>query len=183
MKTYTLAPLAVAAALLGGCASFSSSSTPRAPDLLTAVNAATDVLSAQIRALPLDAPLIVTSAQNNDRLTQVCPEGRLVADMVSSRLTQHGYPVTEVRLTQRLRVTAEGETLLSREVSELADQNVADAVVAATWTTVENAPEPKRGPGAHPALTTYVTLKAIRIADGLTMGSHTFAVPNSWSCR
>lgn len=184
MNRYTITVLLAATSLLGACASFAPKDTPHDPhSLLHVTNAATDALSAQMGSAPLDTPLIVTSAQNNDRLAQVCPEGRLLADIVSSRLTQKGFPVTELRLADRLRVTAEGETLLSREVGELARSKEADVVVTATWTTVDSPSAAARPHPAHSQSATYVTLKAVRLGDGLTLGSHTFATPTSWSCR
>jgi hypothetical protein len=109
--------------------------------------------------------------------------------MVSSRLTQHGFPVTEVRLTNALRINQEGETILSRELGALAKAAKAEVVVTATWSTL-NAGTTVKFANAYGALDTtqkagqtYVTLKAVRLADSLVLSSQTFAPPTSWSCN
>lgn len=131
----------------------------------------------------MNAPMIVASAQNNDSLDQVCQHGRLIADMVSSFLTQKGYPVSEVRLANRLIVNPEGELLLSREVRNLAGQKTADIVVTSTWTSLpSNQTLIAYGPSGIQQVktsTTYVTLKAVRVSDSLVLGSQTFPVPIS----
>lgn len=178
------------ALILSGCAT-SGPTVPRDTDpLLNSVQQGADSLAAQLRHYKLAAPVIVASAQNNDQLSQVCPQGRLVSDIVSSRLTQHGFPVTEVRLTQALRINQNGETILSRELGDLAQSAKADTVVTATWSTIGAKPTLRfanvngaidRSQG--PAGQTYVTLKAVRISDGLVLGSQTFAPPSSWTCE
>lgn len=135
-------------------------------------------------------PLVLVARMGFDELRQVCPQGRLVSDIVSSRLTQHGFPVTEVRLSQQLHINKEGETILSRELGALAKAAKADTVVTATWSTVAPPRAIKHANtygGTYDARKqfgqTYVTLKAVRISDGLVLGSQTFAPPTSWSCE
>lgn len=183
--------LASAAALaLAGCSTSGIKQGPQFTDpLLQSVQQGADSLAAQLSRYQLAAPVIVASAQNNDELRQVCPQGRLVSDIVSSRLTQHGFPVTEVRLSQQLHINKEGETILSRELGALAKAAKADTVVTATWSTVAPARAIKYantygGTDANKQFgQTYVTLKAVRISDGLVLGSQTFAPPTSWSCE
>jgi hypothetical protein len=156
-----------------------------ADPFLQSVQSGADDLAAHLVGYKLSAPVIVASAQNNDQLSQVCPQGRLISDIVSSRLTQHGIPVKEVRLGQKLRINQTGETILSRDLSLLAQSSQADAVVTATWSTV--APPVKQasftGSEVRYAGTTYVTLKAIRVSDGLVLSSQTFVPPASWTCE
>jgi len=173
--------------LLAGCASSGSTRTPVLSEttdpLLHAVHSGADRLALQLTEYPLSVPVIVASAQNGDQLNKVCAEGRLISDMVSSRLSQWGFPVTEVRVTQALRINKEGETILSREIDDLASSAKADVVVTATWSTVE-VPTKKAQDGfsRQPDERTYVTLKAVRIQDGLVVGSQTFAAPTAWRC-
>jgi PBP1b-binding outer membrane lipoprotein LpoB len=179
----------VAALLLAGCATTATyTPAPNADPLLNSVQQGADDLAAQLKRYDFAAPVIVASAQNNDELSQVCPQGRLVSDIVSSRLTQHGIPVTEVRLTQSLRINPRGETILSRELGALAHSAKADTVVTATWSTINSKASVKYA-NASGALDTsktvgqtYVTLKAVRISDGLVLSSQTFAPPTSWTC-
>lgn len=187
LKNLILSGAAVLALALTGCATSHAPQTADTEPFLDSVQQNADGLVAQLRNYPLGAPVIVASAQNGDYLPQVCPQGRLIADIVSSRLTQRGVPVTEVRLAQALRINAAGETILSRELTDLAKSAKADVVVAATWTTVAerqavtyvNANGSSRTASYG---TTYVTLKAVRIADGLVLGSQTFTPPATWNC-
>lgn len=156
------------------------------PDpFLQSVQFGADNLAVQMAGYKLSAPVIVASAQNNDQLSQVCPQGRLISDIVSSRLTQHGIPVTEVRLSQKLRINSTGETILSRDLGELARSSRADAVVTATWSTMS--PPVKQasfsGGELKSAGKTYVTLKAVRVSDGLVLSSQTFVPPAAWTCE
>lgn len=186
-KKIMLAGAAALAFALTGCA---TSPAPRSTDpLLGSVQLAADGLAAQLHRYRVDAPIIVASAQNNDQLSQVCPHGRLVSDIVSSRLTQAGFPVTEVRLTSALRINQEGETILSRELGALAKAAKAELVVTATWSTFNGGATVKfaNASGALESTSkggqTYVTLKAVRLVDGLVVSSQTFAPPTSWSCN
>lgn len=188
MNKILLTGVAAAAVFLTGCSTSGYKNVPQFTDpLLQSVQQGADGLASQLSRYQLAAPVIVASAQNNDQLSQVCPQGRLVSDIVSSRLTQHGFPVTEVRLTQALRINKEGETILSRELGALAKAAKAEVVVTSTWSTVS----PQQASYADPygrnskrgtAGQTYVTLKAVRITDGLVLSSQTFAPPATWSC-
>lgn len=148
------------------------------------MNFTVDSLAAQLKPLKVSHPLVVASAQNNDDLSQVCPQGRLLAEMVSSRLTQQGFPVSEVKLDKDMKVSLEGETILSRDLKKLATEVEADTVVAATWTTFgKEVKVGAQGGNRFLAASTYVTLKAVRIADGRVQGSQTFASPVAWACK
>lgn len=190
MKKLILASAVAASAVLAGCATATPDHTPRFTDpLLQSVLQSADGLAAQLSRYKLKAPIIVASAQNNDQLSQVCQQGRLISDIVSSRLTQNGLPVTEVRLSQELRINKEGETILSRELDVLAQEAKAEVIVTSTWTTVTQ-PAAVIHTDAYGGMKrqqmpgqTYVTLKAVRIADGLVLSSQTFAPPASWSCN
>lgn len=185
LKKALLATIALAA--LAGCSTSPRQGLPvdHSDALLASVQHNTDILAAQLKRFPVGLPVVIASAQNNDELQQVCPQGRLVADVVSSRLTQHGFPVAEVRLAKNLRINPEGETILSRDVKSLASAVNADTVIAATWTTV-GAPAKVIGPDLRARFAggqTYLTFKAVRLADGLVLGSQTFASPIGWACN
>lgn len=189
MKKLILASTVIAAAALTGCATSTPVNTDFSDPLLQSVQQSADGLAKQLSRYTLKAPIIVASSQNNDKLSQVCQQGRLISDIVSSRLTQHGLPVTEIRLSQELRINKEGETILSRELDVLAQEAKAEVVVTSTWTTV-NRPAAVMHTDAFGGMKhqptpgqTYVTLKAVRIADGLVLSSQTFAPPASWTCN
>lgn len=179
-KTLTAA-LVVASMALGACAT--TQPPPEGDPLLVITQQRADAMASQLRLHSLTAPLIVTSAQNNDQLSDVCQQGRLIADIVSSRLTQNGFPVTEVRLSNRLTITAEGETMLSREVRDLAAKKKVDAVVTATWTIPGPAAIDLTGQArVRSEQNAYVSLRAVRAADGLVLASQVFQVPVTGNC-
>lgn len=189
MKNILLAGFVLASAALAGCASTTTHEPEASDPLLLSVQQSADSLAAQLSRHKLKTPIIVASAQNNDQLTQVCQQGRLISDIVSSRLTQQGLAVTEVRLGQTLRINKEGETILSRELGVLAKEAKAEVVVTSTWTTVTHPAAVIHADSTGGAMhqptpgQTYVTLKAVRIADGLVLSSQTFAPPASWTCN
>lgn len=189
MKKLIIAGVVITSAALSGCASSFVYEPDASDPLLRSVQQSADVLADQLSKHELKTPIIVASAQNNDQLSQVCQQGRLVSDIVSSRLTQQGLSVTEVRLGQTLRINKEGETILSRELDGLAKEAKAEVVVTSTWTTVTQPAsfiQSNENGGMKLQPTpgqTYVTLKAVRIADGLVLSSQTFAPPASWTCN
>lgn len=198
MLNKTLFSAVAAAVLFTGCATGTPDQTDmRLNDLtlsrdpfLQSVQVSTDKLLAQMKNYSHSTPVVVTSAQNNDQLNRVCPQGRVMSEIVSSRLTEKNIPVTEVRLTNLMRINPEGEMILSRELRELAQSVKADTVVAATWSTLSDsvvvpvALNYGYGSGATVARAvpgvTYVTLKAVRLSDGLVLASDTFAAPKNW---
>lgn len=193
MKKSNLAT-ALATLALAGCSFLPSApyaqQAQAQPGLLETVTPAADRLAADLLSRGASGPVVVASAQNNDALGQVCPQGRLVSDIVSSRLTQRGVKVTEVRLAHSLRVNAEGEQLLSRNIDELAGAAQTGVAVTATWTTLQPhgawvvsdargaASQQLRGSGP-----TYLTLKAVRLDDSQVLSSQTFLAGATWSCR
>ena len=182
MLNKTLFAVAVAL-LMEGCSTSGFQSNQQSADpLFQSVQQGAEGLVAQLSRYQSVAPVIVASAQNNDQLSQVCPQGRLISDIVSSQLTQSGFSVTEVRLTQVLHIDKEGETILSRELDTLASAAKVNTVVTATWSTIVSGPTFQNSSYIASSRKTYITLKAVRITDGLVLGSQTFASPRSWTC-
>ena len=105
-------------------------------------------------------PLLVLSAQNMDDLSRSEGVGRLVGELVQTRLVNQGYRVKEVRLRDSIRVSPEGEQGLSRDLARLAQAHAAEVVVVSTYT--------------RSARNAFVTVKAVRVADGLILASQSF---------
>lgn len=108
-------------------------------------------------------PVIVATIVNIDDL-KGSRFGRVVSEHVSTRLTQRGYPVIELKLRGTIFVKqAEGELLLSRELQEISLNHKAQAVVVGTYAEA-------RG---H----VFVSLKMIDAATGQAIAAHDYTLP------
>lgn len=107
-----------------------------------------------------DKPLLVMTAQNLNNLGESEKIGRLVGELVSSSLTRQGWRVQEVRMREDVRISSEGEHMLSRDLDKVKYSYDADIAIVSTYTQVGNQ--------------LYVTLKAVRIADGLVVAGQSF---------
>lgn len=105
-------------------------------------------------------PLLVTSTQNLDQLPQSGRVGRLVGDLVSSSLSSLGFSVYEVRLGTDLHVTTEGEHLLTKNWRDIQQEYHVNYAVVSTYSKSFSK--------------MYVTLKIIRLADGMVVASRSF---------
>lgn len=129
-------------------------------------NDAVDHLVSQIdRRADVDRPLIVTTPQEISALTRPSAFGMTLGEVVQSRLAKHGYGVIEIKMRDSIQVNGAGELLLSRDVRELAASRNADTAVVGTWSEGQTS--------------IYVTLKAVRLADGVIVGSESFTLRNS----
>lgn len=108
-------------------------------------------------------PIIVATIVNIDDL-KGSRFGRAVAENVSTRLTQRGYPVIELKLRGTIFVKqSEGELLLSRELQDISLNHKAQAVVVGTYTEAKN----------H----VFVSLKMIEAATGQAIAAHDYTLP------
>lgn len=143
MQKSSLAPifLCIALFLIAGC------STPRsrvaAPsehvmsgDLVSSGYSITDKLLSQskIQISPSDVILVASFVDINN-LTKSSTFGRMLAEHVSSRLSQRGYKVIDMRLRTDSVFMEEGkgEFLLSRDLREVSKTHNASAVVVGTY--------------------------------------------------
>ncbi|MBV1776282.1 hypothetical protein KSF73_11225 [Burkholderiaceae bacterium DAT-1] len=159
MKIWMIA--ACVAVCLGGCAQYESG---RSNAIVRASYDATDTLLKGLKPeLPKDAPIIVASFVELDHLGTSSTLGRMLADQVSARMTQHGFPVEEIRLGSKMVVKdGLGELLLTRELKELSTQRKAQAVVVGTYVV---APEK-----------VFLNLKLIRPIDNRILAAHDLAL-------
>jgi len=131
-----LLPLALA-----GCASWFEKpkevnyATTEQNQFVAASYQAADALLKQLSGrLVADKPLIMATVVNIDALDQSSTLGRLVAEQVSTRLSQGGVQVLDMKLRNALYMKRQqGELMLTREVAEVARTHDAQAVVAGTY--------------------------------------------------
>ena len=78
------------------------------------------------------AVLTTTFVDNND-LKSTSHFGRLLQDHIGSRFVQKGYSVNEIKLGKRVTVNQQsGETILSRDLSQIKPSQKAQAVLVGT---------------------------------------------------
>ena len=146
---------------LSGCASYKAGG--KDPTIRVSYDAADQLLKLATVPLPKDAPLIVATFVDIDRLEHSSTLGRMLAEQVAARLTQQGYPVIELKLRGSVFVQeGKGELLLSREVKELSLAHNVQAVVVGTYAA---------GPGRL-----FLNLKVVRPTDNRVLSAHNIAM-------
>ncbi|MBV8466669.1 MAG: hypothetical protein JO218_12065 [Burkholderiales bacterium] len=110
-----------------------------------------------------DAPLIVATFVDIDKLEQASTLGRVLAEEVAARLTQRGYHIIELKLRGSVYVRdGTGELMLSRQVKELSLSHNVQAVVVGTY-----APSPEK---------LFLNLKIVRPTDNVILSAHDIAL-------
>lgn len=137
-------------------------------DLVRVGYSIADALVAELRRghpdIDPDVPILVTSFVNRTNLDASSELGLLMADHVSSRLTQQGFTVVEPRLRQDLSIRSEeGEFILSRDVARLSQETGAYAVVVGSYTELGD--------------TVSMTTKIVEILDRKTLASVDVKLP------
>ena len=78
-------------------------------------------------------PILVTTFVDNNDLKKTGQFGRILQEQMISRLVQLGYPVREHRLANQVEIREKkGETILSRNLSQISSKMNAQAIVAGT---------------------------------------------------
>ncbi len=82
-----------------------------------------------------EQPVLITTFVNNEDLTETSIFSRILQENIASRFVQRGYTVREVKLQEKLHIKPRsGETILSREKSEIQSNQDAQAIVLGTFT-------------------------------------------------
>lgn len=91
------------------------------------------------RALPplvpqhQDMPILITTPVDNNDLSRTSGFGRVIQENIASRFVQRGYTVKEVKMAKNLTIEPQsGETMLTRNLSHLQDQQPAQAILVGT---------------------------------------------------
>lgn len=117
-------------------------------------------------AVPIDksVPVLIATVVNIDSLNQSSRLGRLISEQVSTRLTQRGYNVVEMKLRNNVYIReGAGELLLSRDVRELSKNYNAQVVVVGNY--------------AVAAGYVYLTLKAVTATDNRVIAAINYLLP------
>lgn len=82
-----------------------------------------------------EMPVLVTTFVSNSNLEKTSSFGRLLQEHITSRLVQLGYTVRELKMANNLYIEQQsGETILTRDLSELSPNLQAQAIVVGTFT-------------------------------------------------
>ncbi len=94
--------------------------------------------SANPPLMPLnpEMPILVTTFVDNNDLERTSQFGRTMQEHIASRLIQLGYTVKEIKLGDRLLIEPRsGETILSRDLKKLSQDQKAQAILVGTVST------------------------------------------------
>ncbi len=125
----------------------------------------------RFRGLPSDEPIMAASFVNIDDLTKSSTLGRTVSEQIASRLAQHGFMITEVKLRQESIFIEErkGEFLLSREVQSLGATRGAYAVLVGTYAVSKNF--------------IFISARVVRTEDNSVVAGYDYELPNDETTR
>ncbi len=136
-RRLTLTVAMAAAIAVSACQTSPAAAPTHEPNpaaLHDATRAFIDALVAQAPQAVKAGPVLVATFVDVDRLEQSTTLGRMITELAMTRLVQKGLTVTEVKLRHSLYVKQDtGELMLSRELSAIAAQQAARAVLVGTY--------------------------------------------------
>jgi TolB-like protein len=161
MLKHALIASMMVAGLLGACAPYQAGT--KNPTIRASYDAADQLLALAKPPLPKDAPLIVATFVDIDRLTTTSTLGRILSEQVASRFTQQGYSLIELKLRGSVFVQeGRGELMLSREVKDLSLSHNVQAVIVGTYATSADK--------------LFLNLKVVRPLDNRVLSAHNIAL-------
>lgn len=125
---------------------------------------AADALLAQLNGkLSGDRPLIMATVVNIDALEQTTTLGRLISEQISTRLAQGKLNMLEMKLRNNVYMKRnQGEMMLTREVSDMAQTHKAQAVVVGSY--------------AETSDMVFVNVKVIQPNTNYVLAAHDYAL-------
>ena len=96
---------------------------------------AEDLVEQALPPLHPEMPVLVTTFVSNSDLGKTGSFGRLIQEHIASRLVQLGYTVREFKMANNLYIEQQsGETILTRDLSQLDPNLQAQAIAVGTFT-------------------------------------------------
>ena len=178
MRSPVLAAALVASLAAAGCATDAARQpapeityTQAANSELVATNyRAADALMAQFSGAAGGGPLIVATVVNIDALEQSSTLGRMLSEQLSARFSQRGWQMVELKLRGSIYMRrGEGELILTREISDIARSNKAQAIVLGSYAI---------GAGA-----VYVNLKIVQPVSNAVLAAYDYVLPANTEVR
>jgi len=132
--------------------------------LVTANYKAADALLLQLNGrLVADKPLIMATIVNIDSLDQSSTLGRLISEQISTRLSQGGLKMLEMKLRNSVYLKrGQGEMMLTREIGEVAQNHNAQAVVVGSYAETSDA--------------VFVNVKVVQPQNNFVLAGHDFVL-------
>lgn len=153
--------VAILFCMLSACASYQAG--VKNPTIRASYDAADQLLALAKQPLPKDAPVIVATFVDIDKLTASSTLGRMLAEQVAARFTQQGYAVIELKLRGSVFMQeGKGELMLSREVKDLSLSHNVQAIIVGTY--------------AAGADKLFLNLKIVRPLDNQVLSAHSLAL-------
>jgi TolB-like protein len=141
---------------------------PSEPRLLEYSYRAGDHLHAQLAGSGVAGyPMLAASFVDSANMENTNDIGMLLSGQVASRLSQHGYSVTEIQLrSDQLRVDPEGGVFaLSRDVEKINTDMPAYSILVGTYTVMGRQ--------------IFVNARVLRVSDGVALASSDFSMPHA----
>lgn len=111
-----------------------------------------------------DRTILVASLVDVKYMEQSSNFGRIMAECITSRLSQKGFMVVEMKLRESLYIKEqEGEFLLSRKVKDISQTHDAQAVVVGTYAKADTE--------------VYISARIVQAVSGKIISSCDFRIP------
>jgi TolB-like protein len=166
-RLFVLASMTVA---LTGCWTMQSGPGPSWEDasknpFIPANRAAATALLANTKgALLPDATLIVATLVDINQLERSSTLGRVVSEQISGAFSKAGFRMIEMKFREKVYMKRnEGELLLTREITDVAKQHNAQAVIVGTYGVAAD--------------TIFLNLKVVQPGTNLVLSAHDYALP------
>jgi FlgO protein len=156
----------VAASVLALSACATTQDRPLRDPLIEANYAAADQLHSILAGAPgTQQPIVVIAPKALEAPVHTFPLGRMIGELLSSRLAQAGHPVVAFtpKHPPEPYPMSSARYALWPEIRDYATQHNAQAVVTGTYAV-----------GAH---SVYVSLKAVRPSDDAVIAAHDYTLP------
>lgn len=123
-----------------------------------------------VEPLNKEAAVLVTSLVNIDDLDSTSTFGRIAAETIATGLTDRGYRITEVKLSNNLFIREKsGEFMLSRNLEKISADYDALAVLVGTYAISPNK--------------VYINTRLVNTTNGLVISAHDFELPATRDIR
>jgi len=134
------------------------------PFIPTNQAAAASLLAQTKGKLVSTQPLIVGTLVDINVLEKSSTLGRMVSEQISAVFSQAGYQMIEMKFRENIYMKRnEGELLLTREITEVAKQHGAQAVIVGTYGVAADA--------------LFINLKVVQPSTNLVLAAHDYALP------
>jgi TolB-like protein len=165
MRIFLVSSVLVLSAMLSACANQTNYIMATANQFTSTNYAAADQLLTALKGkISTTQPVIVATIVDINHLEQSSTLGRLISEQVSSRFSQAGVQVIEMKFRENVFMKQDqGELMLTRDVKSIANEHDAQAVLVGTYAESRNF--------------VYVTLKVVQPQTDLVLAVDNYTLP------